>query len=203
MSTTLRSWRRAADVRATCVTIQRQLAAADRAGEVDHQRDGGPIVKLLPSGQGLPGPEVDGEAEHGAQQRAPRPPPRQAASSTSRASRRYREDELSYVLSGEIGVRIGDRDYVAGPGSYVFKPRGIPHTFWNAGPEPAHLLEIIWPAGFGRFFAELGELAETCPPEEFPERRAELAREYDHHFVHPEWVPELQSKHGLKMLGED
>src|SRR5687767_5384010 len=24
----------------------------------------------------------------------------------------YREDELSYVLSGEIGVRIGDRDYV-------------------------------------------------------------------------------------------
>ena len=47
---------------------------------------------------------------------------------------------LSYVLSGEIGVRIGDRDYVAGPGSYVFKPRGIPHTFWNAGPPPARPL---------------------------------------------------------------
>ena len=30
----------------------------------------------------------------------------------------YREDELSYVVRGEIGVRIGDRDYVAGPGSY-------------------------------------------------------------------------------------
>ena len=26
----------------------------------------------------------------------------------------YREDELSYVLRGEIGVRIGDRDYAAG-----------------------------------------------------------------------------------------
>jgi quercetin dioxygenase-like cupin family protein len=34
----------------------------------------------------------------------------------------YKEDELSYVVSGEIGVRIGDRDYLAGPGSYVFKP---------------------------------------------------------------------------------
>jgi hypothetical protein len=117
--------------------------------------------------------------------------------------RNYREDELSYVVSGEIGVRIGDRDYVAGPGSYVLKPRGIPHTFWNAGPEPAHLIEIISPAGFEHFFAELGELAATTPPEEFPERRAELARDYDHHFVHPEWVPELEGKYGLKMLGED
>ena len=35
------------------------------------------------------------------------------------------------------------------------------------------------------------------------ERRAELARGYDHHFVHPEWVPELKRKYGLKLLGED
>ena len=115
----------------------------------------------------------------------------------------YREDELSYVVSGQVGVRIGDRDYLAGPGGYVFKPRNVPHTFWNPGSEPALLVEIISPAGFETFFAELGELAENSPPEEFPERRAELAREYDHHFVHPEWVPELQSKHGLKMLGDD
>jgi mannose-6-phosphate isomerase-like protein (cupin superfamily) len=115
----------------------------------------------------------------------------------------YDEDELSYVISGRIGVRIGDNDHVAGPGSYVFKPRGIPHTFWNPGPEPARLLEIVWPAGFENFFAELGELAANCAPEEFPERRAALARGYDHHFVHPEWVPELQSRYGLKMLGDD
>ena len=115
----------------------------------------------------------------------------------------HREDELSYVVRGEIGVRIGDRDYVAGPGSYVFKPRGIPHTFWNAGPEPAHLLEFIWPAGFEHFFAALGELVVSCPPEELPERRAALAREYDHYFVHEEWVPELQEKYGLKMIGEE
>jgi quercetin dioxygenase-like cupin family protein len=101
----------------------------------------------------------------------------------------YKEDELSYVLRGEIGVRIGDQDYVAGPGSYVFKPRGVPHTFW--------------PAGFESFFAALGELAASCPPEEFPERRAALARDYDHYFVHPEWVPELESRYGLKVLGED
>ena len=65
------------------------------------------------------------------------------------------------------------------------------------------LLEITWPAGFENFFAELGELAASSPPDEFPERRAALAHGYDHHFVHPEWVPELQSKHGLKLLGDD
>ena len=50
---------------------------------------------------------------------------------------------------------------------------------------------------------ELGELAASCPPEEFAERRAELARAYDHHFVHPGWVPELERKYGLKLLGKD
>jgi quercetin dioxygenase-like cupin family protein len=114
----------------------------------------------------------------------------------------YREHELSYVLRGEIGVRIGDRDHVAGPGSYVYKPLGIPHTFWNAGPQWAHLIEFIWPAGFEQFFAELGALTASCPPDELPERRAALAREYDHHFVHPEWIPELTARYGLRLLGE-
>jgi hypothetical protein len=49
-------------------------------------------------------------------------------------------------------------------------------------------------AGFENFFAELGALAETGPPEEFREKRAELAREYGHHFVHPEWMPDLKEK---------
>jgi mannose-6-phosphate isomerase-like protein (cupin superfamily) len=115
----------------------------------------------------------------------------------------HREDELSYVLEGRIGVRIGDEERVVGPGAYVFKPRGVPHTFWNPGPEPARLLEIIAPAGFEQFFARLGELAASCPPDELARRRAELALEYDHHFVHPEWVDELKARHELTLLGED
>jgi uncharacterized cupin superfamily protein len=47
------------------------------------------------------------------------------------------EDEYSYVLEGTIGARVGDHELVAGPGSYVLKPRGLMHTFWNAGPGPA------------------------------------------------------------------
>ena len=68
---------------------------------------------------------------------------------------------------------------------------------------PGGYVEIIAPAGFEKFFAGLAEIVATLPPEEVPEARAELAREYDHYFVHPEWVPELKEKHGLKLLGEE
>ena len=45
------------------------------------------------------------------------------------------EDEYSYVLEGTIGARVGDHEVAAaGPGSYLLKPRGLMHTFWNAGP---------------------------------------------------------------------
>jgi len=47
---------------------------------------------------------------------------------------------------------------IGGPGDLIFKPRNQWHTFWNAGDQPARLLEIISPAGFERFFAELVEL---------------------------------------------
>ena len=69
-----------------------------------------------------------------------------------------REDEYSYVLEGRVGLLIGDELLEATPGELVFKPRGVPHAFWNATDEPARFLEIIAPAGFERYFAD-AELA--------------------------------------------
>lgn len=68
------------------------------------------------------------------------------------------EDEYSYVLEGRVGVQLGDEIVEAGPGELVFKPRGVPHAFWNAGDEPARLLELISPAGFENYFRELAPL---------------------------------------------
>ena len=34
-----------------------------------------------------------------------------------------REDEFSLVLEGTVGVRVGDQELAAGPGSYLVKPR--------------------------------------------------------------------------------
>ena len=69
--------------------------------------------------------------------------------------RHTREDEYSYVLQGRMGALLGDDVVEAGPGDLVFKPRNQWHTFWNAGDEPCRILEIISPAGFEDFFAEL------------------------------------------------
>jgi len=72
--------------------------------------------------------------------------------------RHTREDEYSFVLEGRMGALLGEDVLEAGPGDLVLKPRGEWHTFWNAGEEPCRILEIIAPAGFERFFAELVDL---------------------------------------------
>src|SRR5215210_1287445 len=40
-----------------------------------------------------------------------------------------REDETVYVLEGEFRWKLGDEISVSGPGSFVFIPRGLPHTW--------------------------------------------------------------------------
>src|SRR5438309_440302 len=64
-------------------------------------------------------------------------------------------DEYSYVVEGQFGARVGDEIFLADPGDYVLKPRGIPHSFWNPTDKPARLIEIISPAGFEKFFTQV------------------------------------------------
>jgi mannose-6-phosphate isomerase-like protein (cupin superfamily) len=80
--------------------------------------------------------------------------------------RHSREDEYSYVLEGRLGALLGDEVVYGEPGDLVFKPRGQWHTFWNAGDEPARILEIISPGGFEKYFEEVIDLlAQGGPPE--------------------------------------
>ena len=67
----------------------------------------------------------------------------------------HREDEYSYVLEGTLGALLGDSVTTAGPGTWVYKPRGQWHTFWNAGDTPCHIIEVISPAGFEDYFREM------------------------------------------------
>jgi quercetin dioxygenase-like cupin family protein len=76
------------------------------------------------------------------------------------------EDEYSYVLEGRFGIQLGHDLLEAGPGDLVVKPRGVAHTFWNAGDQPARLLELISPAGFENYFRELAPLLATTGRDE-------------------------------------
>lgn len=108
-----------------------------------------------------------------------------------------REDEISYVVAGQVGVQVGDRVEVAGPGSVVFKPRGIPHAFWNAGDAPALVMELITPAGFEGYFAEMAALFDAAGggvPD--PERAAAVCAKYGLNLDLGS-IPGLMQAHGL------
>lgn len=113
--------------------------------------------------------------------------------------RHAREDEYSYVLTGQVGALLGDEVLVAGPGTLIFKPRDQWHTFWNAGDEPARLLEIISPAGFERFFAELVDLGGVTQSD--PETLMALCQRYALE-MNSGSVPELVARFGLQFPGE-
>lgn len=72
-----------------------------------------------------------------------------------------KEDELFYVLEGELVFQVANERVTAGPGTTVFFPRGVVHTYQNFSQEPARLLIMVTPAGFDRFFEELS--AGTAP----------------------------------------
>ena len=113
--------------------------------------------------------------------------------------RHSREDEYSYVIAGRVGALLGDDVLVGGPGDLIFKPRNQWHTFWNAGDEPARLLEIISPAGFEEYFAELialGGSTSVAPPV-----LGALAQKYGLE-VDPKSIPQLVERFGLTFPGE-
>ncbi|MGH2494520.1 MAG: cupin domain-containing protein [Ktedonobacteraceae bacterium] len=106
------------------------------------------------------------------------------------------EDEYSYVLEGEVGVRIGDQEFLATAGDIVMKPRGISHTFWNAGSQPARLLEIIAPAGFESYFEEMAHVLNAGgPPNQ--EQISSIAEKYGTTYQ-MEQIPELMAKYHLR-----
>lgn len=79
--------------------------------------------------------------------------------------RHHLEDEYTYVLTGRVGVMLGEEEVVIEPGDLLFKPRNQWHTFWNAGDKPATVLELISPAGLETFFRWLAELDEFPDPD--------------------------------------
>jgi quercetin dioxygenase-like cupin family protein len=110
--------------------------------------------------------------------------------------RHTREDEYSYVLEGQVGALLGDDVVVASPGDLIFKPRGQWHSFWNAGDEPARILEIISPGGFEGYFEELVDMGGIAGAT--PEVLGELLERYGLD-LDPDSVPGLIERFGLRV----
>ncbi len=84
------------------------------------------------------------------------------------------EDESFYVLEGNLVIHCGGIKVKAGPGTFVYGPRDIPHGFEVEGSVPARLLIWSTPSGVENMLSEAGQL----PPEADLERHTAIAARY-------------------------
>jgi steroid delta-isomerase-like uncharacterized protein len=104
----------------------------------------------------------------------------------------HNEDEAFYVIEGEFAIICGGKWIKAGPGSYVFGPREIPHGFAVVGNTPGKLLLLCSPAGFENFvLAQATSLDEPVMPPDMGKLMA-LAAEFHIDILGP--LPEIPAE---------
>jgi len=69
------------------------------------------------------------------------------------------EDEMLYLLAGELTGFCGDDTWIATAGSFIFVPRDRPHGFTVTGTGPAKALVITGPPQLDRQIVARGEPA--------------------------------------------
>ena len=103
----------------------------------------------------------------------------------------HREDETFYVVEGEMTFFVGDETIRATPGTMVFAPRDVAHSF-TIDSEQVRILVMVAPAGAEGFFKECSVPAPsmTLPPQGEPpygeiQKMMALAPTYGFEFVPP------------------
>ena len=65
-----------------------------------------------------------------------------------------KEDQAVYVISGELEFEVGGEDglrFTVSAGSFVRKPAGVEHCFWNATDTPCEYIELNGGERFQQF----------------------------------------------------
>ena len=77
------------------------------------------------------------------------------------------EDEIFYILKGELTFRCGGESFDVGDGGFIYLPQGIEHGYTVRSEEPVRLIVVTIPTsaasdkGWGGFIADVerqGEL---------------------------------------------
>ncbi len=63
------------------------------------------------------------------------------------------DDEGFYVLEGNLTFYVGEETYEASPGTFVFLPHGVPHSY-TFQTEVVRMLAIVVPGGIEQHFRD-------------------------------------------------
>ena len=74
-----------------------------------------------------------------------------------------REDETYVVTRGHFRFYRGNQTFEGGPGSVVFFPRNVPHTFKVIGAAPGRLVFTLVPPGLENMFSTISKRGLTLP----------------------------------------
>lgn len=83
-----------------------------------------------------------------------------------------------YVLAGELQVQLDQRIIQAPAGTFVFVPKGTPHTFANPGSTSVRMLAIDTPGGLEPYYEELAAAFPESTPLD-PQLIREIQQRYD------------------------
>lgn len=102
------------------------------------------------------------------------------------------EDELFYIIDGDVWFSCGNAEQVHTTGATVWLPRKLPHTF-QVRSETARVLQVSSPAQFERFVAALGTPTTTptlpIPEDVDPEHVARVCAEFNIEVLGPPPAP--------------
>lgn len=110
--------------------------------------------------------------------------------------RHEREDEVFYMLEGQMTVMEEDSVATVAAGSYVVLPRGRLHGFWNAGDAPARMLVVLTPGQLESYFDDAAKFAQADGQQDLNEVMR-VSQAYGMEF-RMDLVPEIMQRYGLK-----
>ncbi len=103
-----------------------------------------------------------------------------------------RETQAVYVIEGELVFEVGGEgglQFTAEAGSYVIKPKGVEHCFWNPTDRPLKYIELSTGQNFESFQRSTNQ-----------RNKVKAIRESGTKFdmkIHVERIPSLLRRHGL------
>lgn len=106
-------------------------------------------------------------------------------------------DEICYVLEGTVTILVGETTEEVKKGDWHLRPKGVMHTFWNAGTETAKFIDIYLPGIHEEYMQDLAKLFENNKQ---PQKEDFVALALKHDIVYFwEKLPDIMAAHNVHL----